>query len=255
MRLFRELDDNRYSREIAYGHLPRATPDIETSTHTMGKVIAHLLRTYVTPIAGSLGAGLLLGLIGPVAGKGDNAVCSALSTIFSGGWPWGCFAFLVGYSCRSKTMSAILSFAGLAVGVVTYYGFKHISPNNPPGTHGTVGEGFSSGIVVWVVLAVILGVPMGLIGYLARRRDLLGLPFRLAVPLVAFFETNMRLRVEADGQATAVIVTWSVVQYASAVIALALIAYSIRTFQRSRRKRMSESDDVYRTMSSDRESI
>ncbi|MEU1534100.1 hypothetical protein [Streptomyces fagopyri] len=221
----------------------------------MGKVIAHLLRTYVMPIAGSLAAGLLLGLIGPAAGKGDNAVCVALSTIFVGGWPWACFAFFVGYGCRSKTMAAILSFAGLAVGVVTYYGFKHISPKNPPGTHGTVGEGFSSGIFLWVALAVVLGVPMGLIGYLARRRGLLGLPFRLAVPLVAFFETNMRLRMEADGQATAVIATWNVVQYASAVIALALIAHSIRTFRRSRRDRLPESDDVYCTMSSDSEPV
>ncbi|MFI9776764.1 hypothetical protein ACIHCV_18925 [Streptomyces sp. NPDC051956] len=132
-------------------------------------------------------------------------------------------------------MAALLSFVGLTVAVVSYYTFKHLYPNVPPGTHGTVGEGFSSGIVLWVLFALILGMPMGLVGYLARRPDIFGLLCRISVPLVAFFETNMRLRAEADGQGSVVIVTWTTIQYASAAIVLALIGRAVWTFVRNRR--------------------
>jgi hypothetical protein len=40
------------------------------------------LRTRIVPVTVSLGAGLLLGLVGPVAGKWDNPVCVAVSTVF-----------------------------------------------------------------------------------------------------------------------------------------------------------------------------
>ncbi|MFF1258778.1 MULTISPECIES: hypothetical protein [unclassified Streptomyces] len=195
----------------------------------------------------SLGTGLLLGLIGPAAGKGDNGLCIALSLIFSGGWPWACYAFLMGYFSLAKRMAALLSFTGLTVAVVAYYTFKHLYPTVPPGTHGTVGEGFFSGIFLWVLFALILGAPMGLAGYLARRRDFFGLLCRISVPLIAFFETNMRLRAEADGQGPVVIATWTTVQYASAAIVLALIGRTVWTSVRNRRA--PESDDTYHAMS------
>lgn len=40
------------------------------------------LRTRVVRGAVSLGAGALLALVGPVAGKWDNPVCVAVSTVF-----------------------------------------------------------------------------------------------------------------------------------------------------------------------------
>ena len=216
-----------------------------SSHHGMGKKIAHLLRTYVTPIAVSLGTGLILGLIGPAAGKWDNAFCAALSLIFSGGWPWACYAFVVGYCCRSKIMSAALAFTGLTVGVIVYYVFKYISPDVPVGAKFTTGEGFSSGIILWGIFALVLGAPMGLIGHLARRRDLIGLPFQLAVPLVAFFETKMRLDVEANGQDLVTVITWNVIQYAAGAIILLLAGRASWAFWRRHRNR-SPRNDAYR---------
>ncbi|MFJ2903200.1 hypothetical protein [Streptomyces sp. NPDC087212] len=208
--------------------------------HGTGKKIVRLLRTYVTPTLATIGTGLLLGLVGPAAGKWDNAFCVALSLIFSGGWPWACYAFLVGYCGRSKTMSALLSFAGLTVGVIAYYVFKHLSPDVPPGTKYTTGEGFSSGIILWGVFALVLGVPMGLIGHFARRRDLIGLPFQLAVPLIAYFETTMRLDVEADGQSSVTVMTWNAVQYTAGALVLILACRALWTSLRHRHDRPSE---------------
>lgn len=105
------------------------------------------LRTRVVPVAVSLGAGLLLGLVGPVAGEWDNPVCVAVSTVFSSGWPWACYAFLVGYFRRSKIESALLPSLGLAIGVVTYYLFKSMNLTIPAGMEpaASVPVGMESG--------------------------------------------------------------------------------------------------------------
>lgn len=68
-----------------------------------------------------LGLGLLLGLIGPIAEHWGGRPGAAVGAVFSGGWPWACYAFLMGYFRRSKIESVVLAPLGLAIGVVTYY--------------------------------------------------------------------------------------------------------------------------------------
>lgn len=209
-----------------------------------GREIVYFPRTRVAPLAASLGAGLLLGLVGPVAGKWDNAVCVALSLVFSGGWSWACYAFLVGYFRRSKIESALLSSLGLAVGVVTYYLFKDMSPTVPAGLEsGASGEGLSSRILVWGIAAFALGAPVGLLGNLARVPGVGGLPFRLMVQLVAFYETSMRLTAEADGQGLVVGMTWNVIRFVAGAVALALVGHTIWSWWHARRTRSSRSDE------------
>ncbi|MEU2395543.1 hypothetical protein [Streptomyces sp. NPDC007369] len=191
---------------------------------------------------------MALGLSGPLAGKFDNPVCVALNLVLAGGWSWACFAFLVGYFRRSKIESALLSSSALAIGVVVYYSFKTLSPAAPIGltvSGGSVSgstEGLSSGILVWGIAALVLGAPLGFMGNLARTPGVRGLPFRLIVPLIAFYETSMRLAVEADGQSSVVVVTWHAIRVAAAIVALVLAAHTLWSWRRARRNHSEVSD-------------
>ncbi|MCP9957870.1 MULTISPECIES: hypothetical protein [Streptomyces] len=132
----------------------------------------------------------------------------------------------------------LLSALGLAVGVIAYYTFKDMNPTVPAGlVSGASGEGLLSRILTWGAAAFVLGGPVGLLGNLARVPGVGGLPFRLLVPFVAFFETSMRLTVEASGQGPVVAVTWHVVRGAACVVALALVGHTFRNWRHARRVR------------------
>lgn len=197
----------------------------------------------------SLGAGFLIGLVGPVVGRLNNPVCVAVGIAFSSGWPWACYAFVVGYFRRSKIESALLASVGLAIGVVVYYLFKEMNPVIPAGMEpatsvpagmemesGTSGQGQ---IVVWGLAAFVFGAPVGLMGNVARTPGVGGLLFRLLVPFIAFFEATQRLSVEAASQGTVFAVTWNVTRVAACVAAVALVGQAVRSW-RVRRSRAEE---------------
>lgn len=202
------------------------------------------LRTRVVPVAVSLGAGLLLGLVGPVAGKWANPVCIAASTVFSSGWPWACYAFLVGYFRQSKIESTLLPSSGLAIGVVAYYLFKEMNPTIPAGMEpaASVPAGMESGasseghILVWGIVAFVFGAPVGLVGNVARTPGVGGLLFRLLVPLIAFFEATQRLSAEADSRGIAFSMTWNTIRVAAVISAVALVGHTVWS-RRARRNR------------------
>lgn len=195
-------------------------------------------------LAAPLGAGLLLGLLGPLAGKWDNPAGVVLDVIFSGGWPWACYAFLVGYTRRSKIESAILAPFGLVIAVVTYYLFKDlILTTAVPGEFQPSGGGSLSRIFAWGVPAFIFGVPLGLLGNVARVPGVGGLFFRLLIPLVAFYETSERLANESRGPGPVVIGTWNTVRFAAVAFAFALIGHTIWRAWHTRRTRPSEFRD------------
>ncbi|MER7035425.1 hypothetical protein ACIREG_30785 [Streptomyces albidoflavus] len=137
-------------------------------------------------------------------------------------------------------MAGILSFTGLTTGVTVYYLFKYMNPYVPPGATNTTGEGFSSGVVLWGIYALVLGLPMGLVGYLARRQGLVALPFRLVVPAIAFFETTLRLDVESDGRDYVTLLTWNVTRYAAAATALVISGHAAWSFWCRHRSRSTE---------------
>ncbi|AZM93952.1 hypothetical protein D1J60_35085 (plasmid) [Streptomyces sp. W1SF4] len=200
----------------------------------------------MVPVLVSLGAGLLVGLAGPLAGKTDNPVCAAFGIVFSSGWPWACYAFLVGSFRRSKIESMLLASLGLAIGVVVYYVFKEMNPTIPVGMEAAtsvpagmeIGSGNSGQgqIVVWGLAAFVFGAPLGLMGNVARTPGFASVLFRLLVPFIAFFEATQRLRVEAASQGTVFAVTWNVTRVAACVVALALVGHAVwsRRVRRSR---------------------
>lgn len=181
-----------------------------------------------------LGLGLLLGLIGPTAEHWGGGPGAAVGAVFTGGWPWACYAFLVGYFRRSKIESVVLAPLGLGIGVVAYYLIK-VSLTSLGGLNSS-GAG-SSGIALWGALAFLFGAPLGLLGNLAQVPGVGGLFFRLLVPLVAFYETSMRLETESRGPSRVVLGTWTTVRFTAAAVAVALVGHTVWGWWRSRRIR------------------
>ncbi|MFJ3877889.1 hypothetical protein ACIPW5_10560 [Streptomyces sp. NPDC090077] len=187
-------------------------------------------------------AGLGLGLLGPLSEKWGNPVAVAVNAVFAGGWSWACYAFLVGYFRRSKIEAALLAPFGLAIGVAAYYLFKDLSPATPSGLEvGASGGGSLSSILLWGTLAFVFGIPVGFLGNLARIPGVGGLFFRLLIPVVAFYETSMRLDTEGRGQNAVVLNTWQTVRLLAVAVAFALVVQVVSGWRRDRRTRAPQS--------------
>ncbi len=183
-----------------------------------------------------------MGALGALSGKFDGPIFHVANLVFSGGWSWACFAFLIGYTRRSKIESAWLAPSALVVGVVVYYLLKALSPVAPIGmtSDGMSGEISSSGIMAWGIAALLFGAPMGLFGNLARIPGIGGLSFRLLVPLIVFVETSARLKAEADAAGQFAEVTWSTIRVIAVLTAVALVAHMVWEWARSARKSESQ---------------
>ncbi|MER5851529.1 hypothetical protein ABT126_32045 [Streptomyces sp. NPDC002012] len=186
----------------------------------------------------ALAAGMALAVIGPLMGKFDNPICHAAALVFSSGWAWACFAFLAGFSRRSKIESALLASSALAVAVVVYYVFKFMFPTAPIGRIISSGSGeeLASKILVWGIAAFAFGAPVGLFGNIARTCGIGGLPFRLLIPLTAFYETSARLKAEAPSQGLVVEITWNAIRIAAGVAFVALLVHGLMTWRAQRDK-------------------
>ncbi|MFE9450764.1 hypothetical protein [Streptomyces sp. NPDC006739] len=157
-----------------------------------------------------------------------------MGAVLTGGWPWACYAFLVGYFRRSTIESIVLAPLGLAVGVVAYY----LAKTSLAALEGMDSSGAgSSGIALWGVLAFVFGVPLGVLGNLAKMPGIGGLLFRLLIPLMAFSETFMRLETESRGPSQVVLGTWTTVGLTAVAVAVALVGHTAWGWWTSRRNR------------------
>lgn len=68
---------------------------------------------------------------------------------------------------------------------------------------------------------------MGLIGNLARIPGIAGLSFRLLIPLIAFYETSLRLDGEAATAGRVPEVTWSTIRVLAVLAAVALVGHTL----------------------------
>lgn len=150
------------------------------------------LRDRITPVLVTVGAGVVIGALGSLAGKVDSPLFHSVSLVFSGGWSWACLALLVGYFRQSKVEAALLAASAL-----------------------------------WGALAFVFGAPVGLIGNLARIPGVSGLLFRLLGPLIAFVETSWRLDAEAAAAGPTAESTWSTIRVLAVLAAVVLAGHSV----------------------------
>ncbi|MFF3017406.1 hypothetical protein [Streptomyces sp. NPDC057939] len=94
-----------------------------------------------------------------------------------------------------------------------------------------------SKIIAWGAAAFILGAPVGLCGYIARTPGIAGIPFRLLIPLTAFFETSVRLETEAASPGSTLMITWHVIRVAAGAAFVAVPVHGLWTWRSRRRPR------------------
>ncbi|MFI6052773.1 hypothetical protein ACIBCO_22160 [Streptomyces violascens] len=182
----------------------------------------------------TIGAGAALGLLGPIAEKFSNPVCQAVGVVFTGGWPWACFAFMVGYYRRSWIEAVLIAPSALAVGVVVYYLAKALRPTGlGNAVHGSAGN-ISSMTIVWCIGALVLGAPLGVIGYLAATPGVAGLSFRLLIPVIAFMETGWRQGTAGGLESPVAAVTWGAVHVGAVAVAVALVGHTVWSWRTRR---------------------
>ncbi|MFJ2812339.1 DUF6518 family protein [Streptomyces sp. NPDC087294] len=182
------------------------------------------LRSLILPPMATLAVGISLGALGPLLGTADDPVIHAMHVVLSAGWSWAALGFGVGITRNSLAQSAVLAAFSLLAGVVTYYAVKS--------HQGEVDEtSFISKVIFWGLFAVILGSILGVTGKLAKSEGLLSLPFRLIIPLIALFESSMRLRSEATTQGQVVSTTWEVTRGVAVAAVIALIAQAITSWR------------------------
>lgn len=191
-------------------------------------------QSHAAPVVLSLGAGGLLGIIGPLSGRIDNPLCHAGNIFLAGGWPWAGLAFLIGYFRRSQGQSAILATAGLTVGVIAYYLAEFLGPMisaaQPPAVPPC------SEILVWGTAAFVLGAPLGCLGHMARTPGMSGLAFRVVVPVIAYAEMSERLATETGARETLPTTVWEAVRVASVVAGVALTTHTLWTAATTRHR-------------------
>ena len=120
--------------------------------------------------------------VAQLSGEADTllAVRSTVSKLVNSGAVWGGLPVLSGWLVRRRRHAAAAGTVACLLALVMHYGV------------GLLLGLFDSGVWAqnwfWVVLAVVVGGPLGLVGAAARRADRWGLLARLAVPVGAVLE-------------------------------------------------------------------
>ncbi|WP_201464738.1 hypothetical protein [Janibacter melonis] len=140
-------------------------------------------RALVALVAAGLAVLTLLAAAAADQLDGDPAARAVL-VLANAGSVWAGQAVIAGWLVRRAPAAAL---AGPAVGLlslVTYYVLGALTGLTPwSGLADNLG---------WFVAAAVAGVPLGLVGALARRRDVLGALARLVVPAGAVLEPLVR---------------------------------------------------------------
>jgi Family of unknown function (DUF6518) len=194
-------------------------------------------RSFILTPAAALIAGVALGVLAPLLGTVEAPAVHALHLVLAAGWSWAALAFCVGLACKSRIKSAILAPASLTAGVIAYYVTKlgqgeyleWVNLDDPSQGTQIYWAGFLSKTLFWCVVAVVLGLLLGLAGNFGRNPGFRGLPFRVLISLVAIAETTMRLNVESSQQGAVASTTWSVTRLVAVAVIVILVGHGIRT--------------------------
>ncbi len=187
-----------------------------------------------------MAASVLLGILAPLLSTTQDLPAHVASLLLSAGWLWAALAFLAGRTQTSRVASALLACASLIVAVIAYYvtktvrgDYQTLDHRHPVlGAEYTDWSAVMSKILVWCLIAVVLGALLGLAGNFARSGGIRGLIPSLVVPAIAVVDASQRLRFDAPQQGHVAAATWAVVRYAALAAALILIARALLTWRR-----------------------
>lgn len=112
--------------------------------------------------------------------QGLAALRKTASKVVNAGVVWGGLAILAGWLVSSPWQAIVAGPAASLTALVVHYGAGGLTGWMPWDSMSTNLE--------WFAAAVVLGPPLGLVGVLARRADLLGLVASLTVPAGAVLE-------------------------------------------------------------------
>ena len=117
--------------------------------------------------------------------NGMLAARFTLSALLNSGTVWAALPVLAGWLVRSRWQSVLAGILAAEVALTVHYGcgvLLDVFTDTP------VNSSVYAGNEYWFVIAAVACGPLGLVGALARRSDVLGLFSRLVVPAGAMLE-------------------------------------------------------------------
>ena len=119
----------------------------------------------------------LLGEVGQAHTEDSAVTWTAIfvSLILDSGWAWAALGFALGWIAVSPLVGALMGVVGLSAATVAYYSVDLLFDI----------DAYWSAVGFWLVRAVVLGLPLGVAGALARRPGVVGLLAALTVPVGA----------------------------------------------------------------------
>lgn len=117
-----------------------------------------------------------------LAGEADGVLTLrfTVSKLVNSGTVWGGLLILAGWLVRRPRHAALAGVIAGEVALMVHYGLGHAFAIHQ-------GDIWRSNWY-WFIAPLILGIPLGLIGAMARREDLRGLAAQLVVPVAAIIE-------------------------------------------------------------------
>jgi len=113
---------------------------------------------------------------GALAGSPVQSVLRVISAMTGAGWAWAALAVAVGWYVGTRRGGAVAAALALAAATVTYYALDGLLRAEPM---------LNSGVWFWCAAALLIGMPLGMVGAYARRPGPLGLLAALTVPVGA----------------------------------------------------------------------
>ncbi len=168
-----------------------------------------------------IGLGLCAAASDAALGVAPAPAVRVVNIATNAGAIWIGAAVLAGWLLRTRLWAILAAMGTLQLAVLSYYGYGLAL-----GDRVGVGlAGVSVDLRLWLVSATIAGLPLGLIGRLARNNTPIGLAARMFAPVAVVAEVLLRFRPSLGGFRVDPIREWtiSVLAGASAVAVLVLI--------------------------------
>lgn len=135
-----------------------------------------------------IGAGLAFGTTVSLMNSVTWPGLQWISLIIGVGWAWCAFGVLVGSRCRTWWTALLAGTATLSAAVIAYYATDFLL-----GRYGPHLDWLRWDVRAYLTSALIAGPVLGLVGYLARRTDAIGLLAKAVVPALAIIGSQQVL--------------------------------------------------------------